>query len=309
MRDLFFKLFSDTPFGVGEVWHIQSFNIWHFVYIILIFGGIIGAAFYLKNKPATTSEKVLRTLAFLLVFSYLTDYFVHDFVYADFNEATGEYTRGDLNMDKLPFHICTVLCPIIAFTQFNKRFQRFIRPVAVLAVVGPMMYLCYPSTGVGGEAWCYRVVQTMFFHGVEMAWGALAIATGKTTLKWKTVWQPAVLLVCITLWAKLGATMLEYNWFFLRENPFGIEALNKPWLLPIITPLAIYIIAIAIYGINSGVQAIAKKLQSAKPAPVFEGVAEFAPADADGADDSVVDAVADNAADGTADTANEQANE
>ena len=44
MRDLFFKLFSDTPFGVSEGWHIQSFNIWHFVYIILIFGGIIGVA-------------------------------------------------------------------------------------------------------------------------------------------------------------------------------------------------------------------------------------------------------------------------
>ena len=88
MRDLFFKLFSDTPFSAGDFWHIESFNIWHFFYLFLIFGGILAASLYLKDKSIETKEKVIRTLAALLMFSYLTDYFVHDFVYASFDAVT-----------------------------------------------------------------------------------------------------------------------------------------------------------------------------------------------------------------------------
>ena len=112
MRELFFKLFSDEPTGCGIV--ISSFNIWHILYILLIVGGMIGGAFLLKNKTMETKEKVLRFLAYALVISYVSDYFVHDFVYADFED--GKYVAAGLNMDKLPFHICTVMCPIVAFT-------------------------------------------------------------------------------------------------------------------------------------------------------------------------------------------------
>ncbi len=256
MRNLFFKLFSDTP--LGSTIEIESFNVWHILYLVLIFGLIITAAFVFKNKSMEKKEKILRILAFSLIFSYLTDYFVHDFVDADINDA-GEYIRNGLNMDKLPFHICTAMCPIVVFTTFNNRFRRVFEPVAALAITAPMMYLVYPSTGVGGEPWCYRVVQTMFFHGVEMAWGILAVALGVTKLQWKNVWKAEVLLIGITLWAKLGVTLLEYNWFFLRENPFGIEALDKAWLLPIVVPSAIFAIVTAVYGLKSGIAAICKK--------------------------------------------------
>ena len=257
MRNLFFKLFSDTPFGASAT--IESFDIWHILYLIAIFGLITLAAFIFKNKKLETKEKVLRVLAAVLLFSYLTDYFVHDFVYADYVETTGEYVRGGLNMDKLPFHICTVMCPILLFTTYNKKLHKFLEPVAAIAITAPMMYLVYPSTGVGGEPWCYRVVQTMFFHGVEMAWGILAVAMGLTKLEWKNVWKAEILLIGITLWAKLGVTMLEYNWFFLESNPFGIEALDKPWLLPIVVPTAIFAITASVYGVKTGIAALCKK--------------------------------------------------
>lgn len=258
MRELFFKLFNDTPFGVSDFWHIESFNIWHFFYIFIIFGGIFLVAYYLRDKSTETKERALKILAMALMISYFTDYVVHDFVYADFDEATGEYIRAGLNMDKLPFHICTAMGIILTLVTFDKRLERFYEPVAALAIVAPMMYLVYPSTGVGGEMWCYRVVQTLFYHGVEMAWGILAVTTKKTSLEWKNVWKAEFLLIIITLWAKLGCTLLEYNWFFLRYNPFGIEALDKPWLLPILTPTAIFSIVVAVYGINSAVKAIIK---------------------------------------------------
>lgn len=116
MRELFFKLFSDTPFGASVT--IVSFNIWHILYILIIFGGAISAAILMRNKDMSVKEKTLKILAYLLVISYVADFFVHDFVYADY--VDGAYEAAGLNMDKLPFHICTVLCPIIAFVQFNK---------------------------------------------------------------------------------------------------------------------------------------------------------------------------------------------
>lgn len=253
MRELFFKLFSDEPFGSGVV--IESFSVWHFLYILLIVGGMIGGALLLKNKPTETKNKALAVLAYLLVISYISDYFVHDFVYADFEN--GEYIRGDLNMDKLPFHICTALCPIIAFTQFNKRFGKFLEPVAALAIVAPLMYITYPSTGVGGEPWCYRTMQTMFFHGVELAWGFLTVATGKTRFSFRNIWKAALFLVGITLWARLGCTLLEYNWFFLLYDPFGIGL--PEWSLTFLVPLSIFAMVALVYGIYYGVVAVIKK--------------------------------------------------
>lgn len=253
MRDLFFRLFSDEPTGCGVV--ISSFNVWHILYVLLIVGGMIFAAFWLNKKDEAFKTKALRLLAYALVISYVSDYFVHDFVYADI--VDGEYVRAELNMDKLPFHICTALCPIVAFTQFNKKFAKFTEPVAALAIVAPLMYITYPSTGVAGEPWCYRTVQTMFFHGVELSWGFLTVATGKTEFKFKNIWKPALLLGVITLWARLGCTLLEYNWFFLLYDPFGIGL--PEWSLIFVVPVAIFAMVAIIYAIYYGVVRILEK--------------------------------------------------
>lgn len=264
MRQFFFKLFSDTPTGSGV--EIESFNLWHFGYLILIFGLILLAYFLLRDKSAEAKNKLLSGLALFVIISYVSDYLFHDFVYASYNAETGEYTAAGLNMDKLPFHICTTMGIVITFAQFNRRLERFLEPIAAVAIVGPLMYLVYPSTGVGGEPWCYRVMQTVFFHGALMAWGILTVAFGKTSLRWKNVWKAEILLVMITIWAKFGCEMLEYNWMFLNYNPFGIAALDLPWLLPILVPTAIFAVVTTVYGINSGLIALSKKIADKKSA-------------------------------------------
>ena len=250
MRELFLKLFEQSHFNTGI--SITPFSLSHIVYLILIAGGIVLGAYLLKNKSVEKKEKVLRVLAAVLVISYVSDFFMHDFVY------------GGMNMDKLPFHICTVLCPIIAFTQFNKRFQRFIEPITMLAIVAPMMYICYPASIGTGEPWCYQAVQTMFFHGVELAWGILNIATGKVKPSIKNSWKAALVLVGITLWAKLGNEMYEdYNWFFLEEDAFYIGLVGNgiipKWTLMLLTPSAIFLMVLLIYGIYYGIIALWKK--------------------------------------------------
>jgi uncharacterized membrane protein YwaF len=219
--------------------------------MLLIGSAICLSAYLFKGKDMQTKEKTLLFLAYALVISYLSDFFVHDFVY------------GGLEMDKLPFHLCTVMCPVVAFTQFNKKFEKFLEPVTALAIVGPLMYLTYPASIGSGEPWCYQAVQTMFFHGVELAWGILNLVSGKVQFKMNNIWKAAVGLALITLWAKFGNLILEKNWFFLEEDAFYIGLVESgaipKWSLMIFTPAGVFLIVLAIYGIYYGVKALRAK--------------------------------------------------
>ena len=239
MRELFFKLFEMSHFNTGI--KITPFSVPHLVYMFLIFGGIALAWYLLRDKDDSKKEKALRFLSYALVISYLSDFFVHDFVY------------GGMNMDKLPFHICTALCPLTAIAQFNRKGHKILEPMAVLATLAPMMYVCYPASVGEGEPWCYQAVQTMFFHGVLLAWGVLNLALGKVRLNWKNCWKCAVVLVSITLWAKLGNVLLEHNWFFLNEDALYIGLVSggviPKWSLMIINPIVFFLAVLLVYAI------------------------------------------------------------
>ena len=239
MRELFFKLFRMSHFDTGI--SVTAFSIPHIVYLVLIFGCIIAGYFLLRRSSMDKKIKAMRALAYALVISYLSDFFVHDFVY------------GEMNMDKLPFHICTVLCPLAAIAQFNRNGKKILEPVVILSVLAPMMYICYPASIGDGEPWCYQAVQTMFYHGVLMAWGILNIALGVCRPKLKNCWKVALLLVGITLWAKLGNVLLEHNWFFLNEDAFYIGLVEMgiipQWLLMIVNPVVFFLAALAVYGV------------------------------------------------------------
>ena len=75
MRELFFKIFADSFFNTGI--QITPFSIAHIVYMVLIFGSIILGWLCLRNQSAEKKEKALRFLAYALVISYLSDFFVH----------------------------------------------------------------------------------------------------------------------------------------------------------------------------------------------------------------------------------------
>ena len=147
MRELFMKLFAMSHFDSGI--QITPFSVAHIVYMVLIFGGVVAGYFALRHRDAEAKEKGLRFLAYALALSYFSDFFVHDFVY------------GGMNMDKLPFHICTVLCPLILIAQFNRNGSKVREPIAILACLAPLMYLCYPASVGSGEPWCYQALQTM----------------------------------------------------------------------------------------------------------------------------------------------------
>lgn len=247
MRALFFKLFATSHFGTGI--KITPFSLAHIVYLILIFGGIAVAYLVLRSKDSARKEKALRFLAYALVISYLSDFFVHEFVY------------GGLNMDKLPFHICTALCPLLAMAQFRQDGHKLKEPVAVMGTMESLAYLMLPISVGDGEPWCYQALQTMFFHGVLLAWGLLNVLLGVVRPRLRNSWKCAVLLVSITLWAKLGNVLMEHNWFFLEEDAFYIGLVEMGaiprWSLMIINPIACYLMALVFYGADYGIRKMA----------------------------------------------------
>lgn len=249
MRELFIKLFEMSHFDTGI--SITPFSISHIVYLVLIFGSVLIGWLVWRNKAVDAKVKLLRFLAYALVTSYLSDFFVHEFVY------------GGLNTDKLPFHICTVLCPLICFAQFNRNGHKIKEPIAILATLAPMMYLCFPASVGDGEPWCYQAVQTMFFHGVQMAWGILTIALGEVKPNIRKCWQGGVVLIGITLWAKLGNILMEHNWFFLEEDALYIglvaNGILPKWSLMIINPIIFFLAVLAVYGVCYAIRSVTKK--------------------------------------------------
>ena len=265
MRELFFKLFEMSHFNTGI--KVTAFSVPHIVYLLLIAGAIVGLYFAFRKSTDEKKKRLFDIMVITLLVSYLSDFFVHEFVHA--NEVGGNLVGGGLNMDKLPFHICTVLCPIAVVVQFNgKARKHFLEPVALLAVLAPMMYLVYPASIGSGEPWCYQAVQTMFYHGLLMAWGILHIALGAVKPNLKKSWKAAALLVGITLWAKLGNVLLEHNWFFLEEDAFYIglvaNGIIPAWVLMIINPIVFFAAVLGVYGVYYLVMWIKGKVKGKK---------------------------------------------
>lgn len=253
MRDLFMKLFAMSFFDTGI--SITPFSVSHIVYILLIAGGAVAGWRCFRKKDAQAKEKLLRLLAYAVTVSYISDFFFHPFVYPDL---------GGLCVNKLPFHICTVLCPLMAYAQFNRKGSRILEPVAMLAVLAPAMYLCFPASVGFGEPWCYQAVQTMFYHGALMAWGILNLAFGVVKPCLKNCWKAAAVLVAVSLWASLGNSLIpDQNWFFLEEDAFYIglvaNGIIPKWILMVINPAVFFLAVLILYGVCNWITGAVKR--------------------------------------------------
>ncbi|MBQ7307130.1 MAG: YwaF family protein, partial [Clostridia bacterium] len=210
MKDWFLSLFQDD-FGGLE---ITLFSVWHIDYLIIIIGEIFTTNYFLSKKSQETKKKVVDYILIYCIITYFCDLFAMPF-YLD-----------KIDIDKLPFHICTSVSIIAQFTNFNKKFEKLKTPVVVLSFVAPLMYLTYPGSALGGVSpFCYRVVQTFLFHGSLLAYGVLSITTKQVELDIKKVWKELVIITCIACWASLGNALYEtsthhYDWFFLTGSTF-----------------------------------------------------------------------------------------
>ncbi len=233
------KLFEQSHFQTGI--KVTPYSLPHIVYLVLIFGALAVLYFYLCNADWEKKEKALGYVVYALMLSYFSDFFVQQFVY------------GGMTEEKLPFHVCIVTAVLMPFAQFNRNGTKILEPVVVLAVLSPLMYLVYPASVGEGEPWCYQTVQVMFFHGVQLIWGLLNLLLGIVRLDFKGCWKAGVLLLGITLWAKLGNAMYGRNFFFLEEDAFFIGLVAKgiipSWVLMVVNPTVYFMAVLALYGV------------------------------------------------------------
>lgn len=242
----------------GEIF--TCFGVWHFIYIFLAVGVAIFAIISLKDKNQEIKNKTMKLFIHIAFGLYMADFFLMPFAY------------GEIDMEKLPFHICTATCVLCFLSWHNTFFAKYRTHIALLAFISNLVYLIYPA----GVMWyqvhplSYRVVQTLIFHGVMAAYGLLVLLCGERKLAWRTCYRDVVLLACITAWAILGNTLYNgnvgdynhfYNWFFVVRDPFYLLPANiAPYIMPIVNIALFFGVEMLVYAIFE----IIEKRKSAK---------------------------------------------
>lgn len=257
LYDLLHKLLEDHKGGTV----FECFSIWHFIYMFLIFGGTILTIVLLKNKPQTIKNKAINltiTTAFIL---YMADFFLMPFAY------------GEIDIDKLPFHACTAMCILSFASRHSKTLSKFTLQFALIGLISNLIYTVYPD-GVAAHQihpLSYRAVQTLLFHGFMTSYGILTLALDDIKIQWKKCYRELILLVILAAWALLGNYFYSgehgnylhnFNWFFVKRDPFGLfeESLSR-YIMPFITIASFFAIDLVIYAVYFGIKKLGTKKQ------------------------------------------------
>lgn len=256
MRELFFKIFGDHQ--ANEYTQISMFSWHHILYLVVIVGIIVALGILFFNKEEGKRKKVLDIIAIALAISYFADFFLQPFRNGGTIEANAE-----IILDKFPFHICIVLCPLILYSRFGKYGNHIKTPVALASCVAPLMWLIYPGTALDTDlsAFSYEIMQLFAYHGLVFIYGVLFVLLREQNLDIKKCYKEAIFIVAIALWATFGNIVYssadhDYNWFFLKDPVFGFipTAIN-----PYVVIVTVYLSCLLIYGIYYFIIFINKK--------------------------------------------------
>ena len=251
-----FKLLSNLlKDHKGEI-IFNCFGIWHILFMLIIFGGIITVTLLLKNKDDKTKNKAITTTINIVFGLYILDFFLMPLAY------------GSIDIEKLPFHICTVICVLCFLSRHNNFLNKFKLQFALLGLIGNIIYVIYPA-GVGWyqvAPYSYRVIQTLLYHGLMTLYGILTIAYDNVKLEWKNCWKELIVIVLMTLWALLGnfiynSDLRVYNWFFVVQDPFYILPSNiAPIIMPFVMVIVIFFANTLVYFSYFGIKNIKERI-------------------------------------------------
>ncbi|MBO5091647.1 MAG: YwaF family protein [Clostridia bacterium] len=245
MRNFVHWLFSEN----NSTLKIGLFDIWHFLYLFIIFGGFILLTFLFLNKSEKARSRVVKIFALLTIGLYVADFLIMP--------LSDSYSG--ISVYKLPFNICTIMAVLVPFAEFNRFFKR-IKPVIVtLSIASSLMWMCYPGTALGGQPpFSYIIFQTFMYHGFLFTWGALNLSLKLVTMKISKIWKEFIGIMCILVWAWFGNTIYdgEQNWFFIESSIF-------PFLPDKIMPFAVVFSVFGVCLIVYGVYYLVKLIYSA----------------------------------------------
>ena len=249
MYSLLNKIFEDKH---GD-FEFTCFSPWHFFYIFLVIGLVAAIILIFRKKDQAVKERVLKWLIAVPFALYMSDFFLMPFAY------------GEIYVDKLPFHACTLLS-ILSFASNNSKFlKRFRVHFAVFALISNLIYVVYPS-GVAGtiSPICYRVIQTMLFHSLMVVYSIVTLLFDKDGLRIKRCYIDVIILSMMSSWALIGNTFYsgttgnysgDFNWFFVKADPLGIFPTDiSPYIMPWLNVIVFFILELVVYILFTGIR-------------------------------------------------------
>ena len=224
------------------------FGTWHLLYMALIFLAILGLLLRLQGKPAEVRQRAADRAICFSFGLYMADFFLMPFAY------------GAIDLEKLPFHVCTAMCVLCFAARRSPFLQKFRLPLTVLALASNLIYTIYPA-GVGWyqiHPLSYRVIQTLLFHGSMTAYGILYLASVDLAAEQKVGKKDLTIIVAMTLWAMLGNYLYNgsadgydhfFNWFFVIRDPFYLLPEHiAPYVMPFVMVVVMYVAVLLVYG-------------------------------------------------------------
>ncbi len=233
---------------------IGLFDGWHFLYLLIIFGGTLLLALLFHKREKRTKDKVLRLFAYLTFGLYIADFLIMP--------LSDSYSG--ISIYKLPFNICTIMAVLVPFVQFNKRFKPIKDVVVTLSTASSLMWMCYPGSALGGQPpFCYLIFQTFMYHGLLFCWAVLNMAYGEVTLDIRKIWKDFCGILAILVWAAFGNTIYdgEQNWFFIEKSIFPFLT-DK--IMPVMVVLSVFGVCLVIYGAYYAIRAAYRKRAAVK---------------------------------------------
>ncbi len=233
------------------------FGLWHILYLAAICGVILTVTLLLRNRTDVARRRATSAALYTALGLYMADFFLMPFAY------------GEIDLEKLPFHACTAMCLLCFVSRHNRFFSRFKNQFILLGLLSNLIYVLYPA-GVGWygvHPLCYRVWQTLLYHGAMTAFGIFSLGFGEVKLEWKKCPRDLALLGVMTLWALLGNTLYNglddrfFNWFFVVRDPFYIlPAEIAPFIMPFLMVAVMFAGEMLIYAACFGLTRLSGKL-------------------------------------------------
>lgn len=226
----------------------RCFDFSHICYILTVFSAVALIVLYLRNKGEDTRQRAIAISINIAFALYILDFFLMPFAY------------GEIDIEKLPFHVCTAMCVMSFWSRHSKLFGKFKAQFALLGFVSNLVYLIYPAGVMWHQvpALSYRVIQTLSFHGVMVIYGALVLLyeNSQSNKRWC---KNLLTVLSMTLWAILGNLLYtgeawgrsnNFNWFFVRQDPFNMLPGDiAPWVMPVINVTVFMIAEIGICSV------------------------------------------------------------
>lgn len=230
MYEFLRNLLKDKDNGIFS---FEAFSFCHILYLLLIIGGIVLTIFLFKNKSQEIKNKVINTTVILALCLYIADFFLMPFSY------------GYIDIDKLPFHLCTSMSIMCVLSRNTKFFSKFKTTFTLMGLIGALMYLSYPAGVSMADGYSYRIIQTVLYHGLMIAQGVFAIVFNDLELDYKNLKYDIIAICILAVWAMLGNTLYsgvvtetctcsenctnvitvydhDFNWFFVKHDPLYI---------------------------------------------------------------------------------------